>query len=162
MKDVTSVTNTYRECVRHLWNTYFCALADVDWDLRDHFNEIALNLFRALVLRSLDRGDVELTPDHWMPVKPLMFLRIDVDVRSSIMINRETNGGYWDHPIAEVEKGDMEMAFLQFFDWSLLEQRDWAYYRVRIVSSERYPEVVGKDALVPVGVGVRVFYEGAA
>ena len=43
MNDVTHLFLTYREYVRHLWNTYFWSVAELsqDWDLRDEFDAIA-------------------------------------------------------------------------------------------------------------------------
>ena len=62
MDDVTHLFITYRECVRHLWNTYFCSVADPsqNWDLRDEFDSIARSIFSSLVLRPLDLFDHEL------------------------------------------------------------------------------------------------------
>jgi len=55
MKDVTSHFQSYREGVRHLWNTHFRSLAegDRDRDLRDAFDDICAELFGALVLYPL-------------------------------------------------------------------------------------------------------------
>ncbi len=164
MEDVTPLMDTYRECVRHLWNSYFQrdALSGQDWDLRDEFNDISLALFRALVLRKIDREDFEVMPDHWAPRTPLPFLRLVIEYSSTILINREMDSGYWDHPLKVVAKGDLDLHYIHLFDWSDLDFRDFAFYRVRIVGSGRYPEVVGKDALIPVGHSVKVLSEGTA
>jgi len=164
MGDVTPLMDAYRECVRHLWNTYFQreAEANQDWDHRDEFNAIAAQLFRALVLRKLGRESAEVRPDHWAPRKPLPFLQVVVEPRSEIMVNREIDGGYWDHPLTVIDQGDLELHFVQYFDWADLAFRDFAYYRVRIVGSAKYPDVVGKDALIPAGPSVKVLGAGAA
>ena len=62
MNDVTPQMQSYRECVRHIWNSYFRteAKARQDWDLRDRFCDAALILFRALVLHGLDVDDSQL------------------------------------------------------------------------------------------------------
>jgi hypothetical protein len=153
MEDVTALIDGYRECVRHVWNTRFWKDAEPqqDWDLRDEFNEIAARLFRALVLRKLGRDDRGVKPDHWAPREPLMFLRLEVDPRSEIMVNRVEETGYWDDPLRTVEKGQLDLRFLQFFDWSDLSFRDFAFYRVRIVGAEGHQHLLGRDALLPVG-----------
>ena len=159
MDDVTSWMDEYRECVRHLWNTYFRRDAEPsqDWELRDEFNEAASILFRALVLRKLNRADIVVAPDHRANPEPLMFLRLKVDApRSTIMVNRELTGGYWNDPL---EEGDLDLRFIHFFDWWTLGFRNFELYRVRIVASERYPRVVGKDALVPVGTAIKVLHD---
>jgi hypothetical protein len=77
------------------------------------------------------------------------------------MVNRTGTGGYWDDPVTDIEPDDCDLRFIQFFDWWDLGFRDFAFYRVRIVGSQRYPHLVGRDALVPVTSSVRMFCEDA-
>ena len=77
------------------------------------------------------------------------------------MINRTGDSGYWDDPVTQLEKDDCELRFIQFFDWWDLGFRDFAFYRVRIVASPRYPHLVGRDALVPVTSSVKIFCDTA-
>ena len=164
MRDITPLMDAYRECMRHVWNTYFQADAarGMDWDLRDEFNLVALSLFRALVLRKIGHEDAEVQPDQWAPREPLLFLHLVVEPRAQIMINRDRDSGHWDHPLRSVETGDLDLRYLEFFDWSEMDFRDFAFYRARVVASETYPDTVGRDALVPVGTNVRVLSESAA
>ena len=106
MNDVTPRMNAYRECIRQLWNTQFQAEAESarDWDLRDGFGELAAQLFRLMVLRSLDRESWEFQPDHWSPQEPFPFLSVVVDPTSEVLVNRETTSGYWG-PSAEGHQG---------------------------------------------------------
>lgn len=163
MDDVTAVLDAYRECVRHVWNAHFAAEARsaTDWNAVDDFEIASSHLFRALVLRKLGletRCTCSLDESRQ---EPLASLSIELDPCGEILVNRERSCGYWDHPLTNVEKGELEMAFLGYFDWSVTEHRDFAYYRVRIVGSLHHPEVVGKDALVPIGPHVRVMCEAA-
>jgi len=159
MNDVTPLMQSYRECVRHIWNSYFRAEAEPrqDWDLRDRFYDAALILFRALVLHGLDVDDSRMLADYRGDQQPLTFLRLEVDSRSEIMVNRTGTSGYWDDPVTSIEHGDCDLRFIQFFDWWDLGFRDFAFYRVRIVASPRYPHLVGRDALVPVTSSVKMF-----
>jgi hypothetical protein len=163
MRDVTVVMDRYRECVRHVWNAYFAAEAreDADWDAIDDFNAAAGYLFRALVLRELGHEAGEADSLVETRQEPLLFLRVVVDPIAEIHINRELTSGYWDYPLTRVAKDDLELAFLGYFDWAVVDHRDFAYYRVRIVGSAKYPDVVGKDALVPIGPHIRVLGEAA-
>jgi hypothetical protein len=164
MNDVTALMQNYRECVRHIWNSHF-RMGDEqpqDWDLRDQFYDAALILFRALVVWRLDVDEPEMLPDYRGDQAPLMFLRLDVEPCSTIMVNRTGAGGYWDDPVSLIETGDLDLRFIQFFDWSDLDFRDFAFYRARIVGSSRHPHLVGRDALLPVTRSVQVFYEGAS
>jgi len=163
MTDITDRMQNYRECVRHIWNTHFQVEAErcQDWDLRDDFCDAALILFRALVLQGLDIGETELLPDYRAEQQPLLFLRLVIETSSQVLINRTGASGYWDDPVTQLEKGDCELRFVQFFDWWDLGFRDFAFYRVRIVASPRYPHLVGRDALVPVTSSVKIFCDTA-
>ena len=160
--DVTGLMNAYRECVRHLWNAYFAAeaRAETDWDAVEDFYAAAGYLFRALVLRKIGRDGSDVDVEECRR-EPLSFLHVALDPNGEVLINREQSSGYWDYPLTNVQKGDLKLAFLGFFDWSVADHRDFAYYRVRIVGSSKYPGVIGKDALVPIAPHVRVTYEAA-
>ena len=163
MRDVTAAMDAYREAARHLWNVHLRMLAEPtqDWDVRDDFNEIAARLFRLIVLRPLGREGFDFSPDHWDSRGPFPFLHVTVKLTSEIFINRELRSGYWDFPLRAVNSGELELHFIQYFDWWDLGQKDLAFYRVRIVGSKDYPAVVGKDALVPVSSTVAVLGEAA-
>ena len=160
MTDLTARMHSYRECVRHIWNTQFVGSEPrPDWDLRDQFCDAALILFQALVLRGLDVDDSELLADYRSDQGPLMFLRLEVEAGSTILVNRTGAGTYWDDPVTRIEAGDCELRFIQFFDWSELDFRDFAFYRARIVGSSRHPHLVGRDALLPISSSVKIFHE---
>lgn len=161
MHDVTALLDVYRECARHVWNAYFQAEAKAtqDWDLRDRFLDVALLLFRSLVLAKVGREDIPLLPDYRGDQAPISVLRVVVELRSEVMVARSGAGGYWDDPVRTLEPGDCELRFIQFFDWDHLGVRDFAFYRVRIVASDRHPHLVGRDALLPVGASVKVLCE---
>jgi len=164
MTDVTGRMQSVRECARHIWNTHFQVEAKrrEDWDLHDHFDEAALILFRGLVLHGLDVGDLQGVADYRGGPEPLMCLRLEVEPCSKILVNRTGASGYWDDPVNLIETGDCDLRFIWFFDWANLEFRDFEFYRVRIVSSSRYPHLVGRDALLPVTGSVKVSFEPAA
>jgi hypothetical protein len=164
MTDITDRMQNYRECVRHIWNTHFRTEAErrQDWDLRNDFCDAALILFRALVLDGFDVGETEGLADYRAEQQPLLFLRLVIETASQILINRTGQSGYWDDPVSRLEKDDCDLRFIQFFDWSVLGFRDFAFYRVRIVASPRYPHLVGRDALVPVTSTVKIFCDVAA
>jgi len=163
MTDVTALMQNYRECVRHLWNSYFRTDAEPhqDWDLRDHFYDAALILFRALVLYGFDVDDSQILADYRGDRQPQMFLRLHVEHRSEILVNRTGSSGCWDDPVRTIETDDCDLRFIQYFDWWDLGFRDFAFYRVRIVGSSKYPHLVGRDALVPVTGSVKILCEEA-
>jgi hypothetical protein len=77
------------------------------------------------------------------------------------MVNREavTQGcPYWDHPVNRVNSDEVELRFIDFFDWDQAGFVDFQYYLVRVESSSKYPQIVGHRALVEVGYA-KVFSE---
>jgi hypothetical protein len=154
MRDVTDVLQSYRECVRHLWNASFMALiptAEDRWKLQHLFEEAASVLFRALVVERLGLGSEAYSGHALSPTTPLTWLHVVPigDYGSPIMINRDAaaGSGYWDHPITRVSAADVGLRFVCWFDFDDLDFRDFKYYQVRILSS-RIEGVAGRAALV--------------
>jgi len=157
MRDITELMQRYRECSRHIWNAYFLPQAEVDddWDLRDRFEVINVKLFSSLVLWPLKREDCEPTPANWQPLHQVPFIRVVPNNSCPIQINREISSGYWDHPIEEATTGDIDMRFINYFDWSNIGYRDFEYIQVFIVDSIAHPELNGRHALVkPINVKI--------
>jgi hypothetical protein len=153
MEDVTNYFNEYRECVRHLWNTYFRSVAEQinEWDVRDEFDDIARALFASLVLHPLGVNATELTPASSAQPKALRAFRIVPRTEHGvpILINRDLpRSGYWDHPLDLVRPTDVELHLLRFFDFDQIGHRDFKYYEVLIAASETHPEIVGRAALI--------------
>jgi hypothetical protein len=153
MDDVTQLFTTYRECVRHLWNTYFqpVAASASDWDIRDEFDAIARSIFSTLVLRPLDDFEHELSPaSAERPVVLPGFRVVPIpDSGVPILINRDMpRRGYWDHPVSRIRPAEVELHLIRFFDFDELGFRDWRYYEVFIHSSATYPDTVGRAALI--------------
>ena len=160
MRDITDLMQRHRECSRNIWNNYFLPQAEVedDWDLRNRFEDINVKLFSSIVLWPLEREDREPTPAYWQPLQPVSCIRIVPNNSCAILINREINSGYWDHPIEEVTAADIDMRFIHYFDWSNIGHRDFEYLQVLIVASVAHPELNGRHALVK-PLNVRVFFD---
>jgi hypothetical protein len=167
MKDVTDVLQSFRECVRHLWNANFMSLIPASedrWEPQHVFEEAASILFRALVVHRLGLGP-EAYSDHALkPTTPLSWLRVvpSGDRGCPIMINRDAKAlsGYWDHPITRVSAADVDLRFVSWFDFDDLDFRDFKYYQVHILSS-RIEGIAGRSALLECEYA-RVFLDDAA
>jgi hypothetical protein len=155
MDDVTQLFSTYRECVRHLWNTYFRPVAEPtqNWDLCDDFDTIARGIFSSLVLRTMEVFDHELAPEYSAEPSALRGFRIvpAVEHGTPIFINRDLpRGGYWDHPVSRVRPEEVELNLLRFFDFDKLGYRDFRYFEVVVHASAKYPDIIGRAALIEV------------
>ena len=167
MDDVTYLFSIYRECVRHLWNTFFRPVAQPtqDWDVRDEFDTVARDIFSSLVLRPAGASGCELSSAWSHEPSALPGFRIVPGglYGASILINRDLpRSGYWDHPISEVRPDDVELHLLRFFDFDELGFRDYRYFEVFIHSSPTYPDIVGRVALIEVQHAKVLFTKPAA
>lgn len=149
MRDVTHLFEHYRITARQLWNSGFWSQADLrDWDTSDRFLTIRQLLFEALVLARvsgsgcghLGSDDRSRLPFYVVPQGCV-----------PIMIHRPRDGDqnwYWDDPVRQVDGSGAKLLFHDYFDWDLMSYLDFQYYRVRIVSFDSQPHLVGRQALI--------------
>jgi hypothetical protein len=121
MKDLTAEINTYRECVRHLWNAYLLPTVAANgdgWSVRDEFDDVCRKLFGLLLvdplrLAGVSRADLLLSPSRTDNRAPLPWLQIVPNGAPSVpvMINRHPSDahGYWDHPLNRVAAQDVDL-----------------------------------------------------
>src|SRR5258706_2086236 len=151
MTDVTQILNRYRECVRNLWNVFFWIQLNPDWDIRDKYEDICVKLFSTLVLDQVSRNDYLKSPPYSKSREPLLFFRVIPSASGGvpININREKNTSpYWDHPIKIIKPGEMDLRFVDYFDFDVLQFREYRYCLVKIVASKINTDLVGRDALI--------------
>jgi hypothetical protein len=68
-----------------------------------------------------------------------------------IMIARpSTSGKYWDDPVNRLRLSGVSLLFIDYFDWDRFGYIDMQYYRVRILSCDEHPHLVGREALLDV------------
>jgi hypothetical protein len=136
----------FRLASRGPFNTYF-RIADPyndddGWALAERFSQVESVLFDQFVAapNSLPLGSY----GTHQPYILVILRGLDF---APIMINREVDTGYWDHPIVEITK-DAQLSFVRFFDWDVLAVRDYQYVRIRIDAWPVLPEIIGKHALI--------------
>jgi len=144
--DATKTFETYREASRHLRNTFFSTRDSGDWDIIEDFDAVDKVLFDRLVLwRILPDGAVI----DESAIQMNKFLIEPSGAGMSAMISRDAPAsGYWDHPVDTLLPGDAELAFREYFDWDQHGLIDLRYYRVTVIGSTKYPEILGHDALI--------------
>jgi hypothetical protein len=155
MEDITTHVLRYREAARHLWNAFLCEepqddQAGHDWDA------IKQVLFTALVLRNCGHEDcaaVLLAPDRYgfSWIEPIVHLHVVLVTEVPVMISRTPGrSGYWDHPVDRLGPEDLDLRFIDFFDFDASGHIDFHYYRVRIERSTRHAALAGHEALIDV------------
>jgi len=159
MVDATPTFDAYRECVRHLWNAHFVpVLEHLDKpQASEHFYEVEVSLFRQLVL-------ARYAPKRmWEEFDGYPFFHLEiVSPRAEVYISAGSGSGRWDQPPRFALPAEFEFEFLWFWDWYDFGVREYSLYHAHVRSSETYPDLVGREVLVPVGSHIRVVFNEAA
>ena len=144
--NVTKVFEEYREHARHLRNTAFVTRANLNWDIIEDFDAVNEVLFERLVLLRLPEGQYE-KAKKWKDTSH--FLIEPSGAGFPLMISRSKGAsGHWDHKTKMLMKGDAIIAFHEYFDWDQQGLIDFRYYYAVILSSEKYPGLIGHHALI--------------
>ncbi len=135
----------FRIAGRELFNAYFRVedpWNNDGWKLEERFSEVESILFDVLVARPCG-----MTSTRYGELQPEIEVALKGSEFAPVMINRESDSGYWDFPVHRMTKSG-RLAFIRFFDWDLLAIRDNHYVRARIEEWPEHPECVGKHALI--------------
>ncbi len=155
MIDITTDIDGYRECIGFLWNKC-CHKKDdrqSDWDRYDSFDDICGLLFSLMILQPYGWPDYRKSSSYEEfpgPVPCIHILPVAED-NIPILINRDVkSGGYWDYSADNICKSDVDLRFIDIFDFDVQGSRDFEYYRVRIVGTKNDMSLIGRDALIRV------------
>ena len=146
MSNANEALNAFRLASRGLFNDYFRVdnepYTNGGWSLLERFGAVEDELFQQLVGPSC-KGVLQ---PYGQPQPALLVTLLSGDF-APIMINREVNSGYWDHPVREVTN-EAVLRFVSFFDWDQLAIRDCRYVEVVIDRWPKQPDLQGKHALI--------------
>jgi hypothetical protein len=142
---IDELMTQFRLASRQLFNQFYRVSDPYNndgWTLEERFSQVQEALFRTLVV---EPG--KLPPTRYGDVSSKIFVELRHAESAPIMLNRELDSGYWDHPVKEVTR-EARMAFVRFFDWDQLDVRDNRYVRALVQEWPSRPELVGKHALI--------------
>jgi len=140
-----AMMNEFRLASRELFNRNFRVENPYEnggWTLERRFSEIQTLLFEKLVT-----DPSELTLETYGRPQDKISVMLRHGEFAPLMINRDVDSGYWDHPVREVSR-EANMRFVSFFDWDQLGIRDNMLVRIVIASWPGRSETVGKHALI--------------
>jgi len=156
MRDITDLMNEYRECSRHLWNTYFSGKENVGAAL-DCFSQV-----RPLLLKGIVEDELNYECESNVDELPPPVLKVVPQERSSIIIKFLKKPGeahcWGDGKHTHVGPDEIELDFLDYFDWAQWPIREFHYYLCRIVRFSSHPQFEGREALIELLHG-RVFHD---
>ncbi len=136
MEDITELMQTYRECVRHTWNTYFRTLEDGD----RVFPDVEDALFSALVIPNTCVHKTVSCLRSVPKIAPL----------GTLVLWGRIKGSIWNWQELRLHDTDIELHFRGYFDWDEEGYRDWQYYEAVIVEYAAAPELRGARMLLEV------------
>jgi len=122
----------------HLSNRY----ENDGWLLVVRFCDVEDVLFQKLVTEPASRENV-----RYGGIQSGIRVELSTSEPVPVMMNREVDSGYWDHPLKKVTK-EAGLAFVRFFDWDQLDYRDNRYVRVQVLRWPSHQEAIGKHALI--------------
>lgn len=145
--DLNELMNQFRLASRELFNHFFrvsdpYSSGQHAWLQEERFSEVQAVLFQQLVAEPISLSIVE-----YGTTQPNVLVELRYDGAVPIMLNREIDSGYWDHPVKEVGT-DARLLFVCFFDWDQLDYRDNRYIRVQVDRWPTHPDIAGKHGLI--------------
>lgn len=146
LMNMDRLVNKFRVASRELFNNHFLEtfLENEDWAFHEHFTLIEEHLFLALVTSI--SGISEVTYGRVQP-EILVTSKPEAAHGIPIMLNREIDSGYWDHPIDVAIPGCIFL-FVSFFDWDEMSYKDNRYVRAIVRAWPENPALIGKHALI--------------
>lgn len=151
--DVSDLLQRYRLVLRSIWNEFFWLDPGLRvWDSVDRFEALKPQLFQSLIVDSIaERGCCQAgeSESFDLLVVPAIPSTAGPKVAFLKVLESTTGGDVWSNE-TRVTDGELEMKFIDFFDWALLSCRDLRFIRVRIMNWTGKPEYVGRDGLVDV------------
>lgn len=144
--DLDGYIQEYRECCRHVWNTYFQRMA-TGWH---EFIDVDRAMFQGLVLSRLGRS-VERGPPDSVVEAIRVLPQIPPFGHLSVFYVEPPKPPFsetvrWEEGL--LTPGEVDLRLAGFFDWrNDNEPMDMRYVRVRALYSHQ-PEFAGKDLLL--------------
>jgi hypothetical protein len=167
LQDITKEVNIYRECIRNLWNVYFLSrlTEENEFDLKDEFEEISTMIFSSLILNRIGCESFKKSKLNQSKLEPLNFITVSPSDDSGIPLNINRDRGsskreYWDHPVDFIKPDDVDMKFIDFYDFDQYGFRDFEFYLVNIKESSIDTNLKERNALVKTK-HARIFFDSS-
>ena len=137
---------SFRLAAREIFNLFFRVSDPYNSTERAYaayecFDDVQSVLFQGLITKPFG-----LPPIAYGYKQPAIFVDCS-RLLNSVMINRELNSGYWDHPMSAIPP-DARVCFVSYFDWDQLGYRDYAYVAAEIEECASHPELLRKRILI--------------
>lgn len=144
-KEITEILLNYRECARHVWNTYYRCIED-GWH---RFIDAEDELFTSLVLDEFypaldypEKVSKSMRTFKVVPIIPPLHLEILWTVTGDETVHK------WKE--LKLKDNAIELRYFDFFDWEETGYRDYKYIRCKVADFGNYSELKDADVLIEV------------
>jgi hypothetical protein len=157
-KDISTPFFKYRDCCRHIWNSYFMTLSDSDDkypDILKSFQIVKESLFHAMIADHLYHRWLVKTIDGYyneITVKPGMG---PTGLHALWVKPGPERRNYVWQAVQLISLAN-DFRFIDFFDWTFKPGMECQYVKARLIASDELPELVGNDFLLEAS-GVKYF-----
>jgi hypothetical protein len=156
--DVSVLIAKYRDVARSLWNSAFYPMLEAnmpvderdEWDIRNEFEDICVDLFSSLVLAPSGLNASRLSPAYRGDAVPISRLQVVPHERTEILVAEAEGNSFrgYDRSLTAEEQASLELCFLAFYDPWVLGIRDFEYCHAVVTACPVTPELVGRNVLV--------------
>jgi hypothetical protein len=149
-KDITTSFLKYRDCCRHIWNSYFIYLDESGYkfrDIQDCFQEVTESLFYAMIAGHLYHRPLVKTTDGYydeIMVRP-NYGPLGLNV---MWVKPGPARRFYVWQTAQLKSSANDFRFIEFFDWTFKPAMEYQFVKVRLIASNEVPELIGNDFLL--------------
>jgi hypothetical protein len=121
-----------------------------EWDFRDRFEDICVELFSALVLRPAGAHTLKMWPAYRGDALPLAELKVVPNGHAELLVAEAEGNSFrsYDRELTNARDAKVDMHFLCFFDYDVRGVRDFEYCHSVIAACDERPQYVGRNVLI--------------
>ncbi len=144
MIDCTDCFMAYRECVRHVWNTYYRVCPEGESD----FIFIERQMLHDLLFSRVENREFKAGPGGYYDELVVTFDRAPKGT-SILVLDRDVSPGMNTWKSATID-AELDLRYIGMFDfwWPPHGGRDFRFVRARVLGAKERPEIVGTDVLI--------------
>ena len=157
--DISALVANYRDAARTLWNSHFLRAWEGDfpgldqmndWDFRDRFEDLCVELFSALVLIPAGATTLKICPAYGGDALPLSELRVVPNGHVELRVAESDGNSFrsYDRDLTSSSDVSIDLRFLAFFDYDVRNIRELEFCHCVIAGCDTRPQYVGRSALI--------------
>jgi hypothetical protein len=157
--DITTLVAIYRDAARTLWNSHFLRVWKLDlpgfeqmneWDFRDRFEDLCVELFSALVLAPAGASNLKIWPAYRGDAVPLAELRVIPDGHVELRVAEAEGNSFrsYDRDLTNARDANLDLRFLAFYDYDVLNRREFEYCHCVVAKCDVNPSYIGRNVLL--------------